>query len=114
MNNSSRHTVTDTCRLVSVATVTIVLAGFSLSAFAEVRTAPLRSLPKGKVIHVADFGAKANDGMDDLPAIQAAIDAARGIQTPVRIVLGEGRFGQNGRCQFLPSFFATSPRFQVT
>ena len=62
------------------------------TGIAEVRPAPLRDLPAGQVLRVADFGARPDDGRDDLPAIQAAIDKSRDRAEPVRIVLGKGRF----------------------
>ena len=75
--------------LVAGAMVLVVLAR---AALGEVRPAPLRDLPAGTVLRAADFGATPDDGRDDRPAIQAAIDAARGREGPVRVVLGPGRF----------------------
>jgi len=94
MKDVDCHVVMKRYRLATAGFIigTFVLATITSSGAAEVRPSPLRDLPAGKVIRVADFGAKANDGEDDLTAIQAAIDEARGIETPVRIVLGEGRF----------------------
>lgn len=71
---------------------TFVLVLCASAAMADVRPSPLRNLPDGKVFNVTDFGAKPDDGQDDLPAIQAAIDKARGIDTPVRIVFRKGQF----------------------
>lgn len=44
------------------------------------------------VIDVADFGAVADDGMDDSAALIAAIAAAGERGTPVRVQLGKGRY----------------------
>ena len=46
----------------------------------------------GALITVEDYGARPDDGLDDSKAIQAAIDAANGIQGPVRVRFGAGRY----------------------
>ncbi|MEI6644665.1 MAG: right-handed parallel beta-helix repeat-containing protein [bacterium] len=43
-----------------------------------------------KVIRVADYGAISNDGLDDTPAVQAALKACAG--APSRLVFGPGQY----------------------
>ena len=56
------------------------------------REAPLRSInvPTENVIHAADFGAIADDRIDDYAAITAAIAAAQNIEGPVRLQFTPG------------------------
>ena len=46
----------------------------------------------GKLVRVADHGAKPDDGIDDSKAILAALDAANRIEGPVRIRFDAGRY----------------------
>ncbi len=61
--------------------------------FRHQRQMPLVSLPTTKDIYVTSFGAKTNDGKDDIKGIQAAIKAAIVASTesnPVRVVFDKG------------------------
>lgn len=46
----------------------------------------------GEVINVADFGAIADDGIDDSAAIKAALEEAGRRSGPVRVQLGQGQY----------------------
>ena len=48
--------------------------------------------PRGKVIDVTEYGAIANDGIDDSKAIQKALKVARTTDGPVTVKFPDGRF----------------------
>ena len=53
-----------------------MLTGQEVPPDTSFRDAPLRKIPVRKTFRVSDFGAVANDGKNDLPAIQKAVAAA--------------------------------------
>ncbi|MBN8215523.1 MAG: right-handed parallel beta-helix repeat-containing protein [Spirochaetes bacterium] len=63
------------------------------------RPKPLTNLAIANVLRIADFGAKADDGLDDRPAVMAALEAARTKTGPVAVVFGKGRFHLGGTNQ---------------
>ena len=56
------------------------------------RPLPLKELPLEIQLSVTDFGANPDDGMDDLPGLQAVIRQARDLGVPAEIVLPQGRY----------------------
>ncbi len=66
------------------------LPDFSYAGFANgARAVPAAT---GRIVRVAEFGAKPDDGIDDSDAVLAAIAAANGIRGPVRIRFEAGRY----------------------
>jgi len=58
----------------------------------EISALPLRDLPVKITIRAADFGARPDDGDDDLLAIQTAIERAAESGVPARVLIGPGRY----------------------
>jgi hypothetical protein len=56
------------------------------------RPLPLKDLPVEIELSVTDFGAIPDDGMDDLPGMEAAIRHACGLNKPVQIKMPQGRY----------------------
>ncbi|MCX7012350.1 MAG: right-handed parallel beta-helix repeat-containing protein [Candidatus Sumerlaeota bacterium] len=65
------------------------------SESAAPREEPLRDLNVEKTFHVEDYGAKADDGADDLAGIQAAMTAAAQCGAAAEVAFGEGRYDLN-------------------
>lgn len=65
------------------------------SFFRTQRNAPLLELQTTQTIRVSDYGANANDGVDDIAGITAAINAAVALgtaQNPVRLLFDTGTY----------------------
>ena len=89
---AARGLASDTPAILSAGneSATHYLPDFSYAGFENgARAVPAAT---GRIVSVAEFGAKPDDGIDDSDAVLAAIAAANGIRGPVRIRFEAGRY----------------------